>query len=246
MAANYSSTYPTGSVTVGKKNVDVTARNYTVNYADAVPTISADYVGFINGAGGKAVFGAVMTAGAFAFILGVIATGPLARLIGKKRFYQSTMLATALATAAVYWVPTDNLAAVCVAHVLVNLLAAPTAPLIWAMYADTADYGEWKGGRRATGLVFSAASFTQKLGWALGGALVGWLLALFGYVPGAVQSAGTVHGITLMMSLVPAIPALLACLALHFYELDEPAVGRMGRDLAAARAAAGDGTVAAS
>ena len=84
------------------------------------------------------------------------------------------------------------------------------------------------------------------IGWALGGALVGWLLALFGYVPGAVQSAGTVHGITLMMSLVPAIPALLACLALHFYELDEPAVGRMGRDLAAARAAAGDGTVATS
>lgn len=189
--------------------------------------------------GGKAVFGAVMTAGAVAFILGVIATGPLARRIGKKRFYQATMLATALATAAVYWVPTDNLAAVCVAHVLVNLLAAPTAPLIWAMYADTADYGEWKGGRRATGLVFSAASFTQKLGWALGGALVGWLLALFGYIPGAVQSAGTVHGITLMMSLVPAIPALVACLALHWYELDEPTVGKMGQDLVAARAADG-------
>jgi glycoside/pentoside/hexuronide:cation symporter, GPH family len=190
--------------------------------------------------GGKEVFGAVMTSGAIAFILGVIASGPIAQRIGKKRFYQATMLATAVSTAAVYWVPTDNLQAVWAAHVLVNLLAAPTAPLIWAMYADTADYSEWKGGRRATGLVFSAASFTQKLGWALGGAGVGWLLALFGYVPGAIQSASTVHGITLMMSLVPAIPALVACLALHYYELDEPTVSRMGRDLAAARAAGGE------
>lgn len=184
---------------------------------------------------GKEWFGAVMTSGAAAFILGVIVTGPLARRIGKKHFYQATMLATALATAAVYWVPTDNLPAVWAAHVLVNLLAAPTAPLIWAMYADTADYSEWKGGRRATGLVFSAASFTQKLGWALGGAGVGWLLALFGYMPGVTQSAETVHGITLMMSLVPAVPALVACVALHYYELDEPTVTRMGAELESAR-----------
>ncbi len=185
--------------------------------------------------GGKDWFGAIMTSGAVAFILGVIATGPLARRIGKRRFYMGAMLATAVATAAVYWVPTTNLEAVWAAHVLVNLLAAPTAPLVWAMYADTADYGEWKGGRRATGLVFSAASFAQKLGWAIGGAAVGWLLAFFSYTPGVTQSASTIHGITLMMSLIPAVPALLACAALYFYELDEPTVARMGQDLAAAR-----------
>ena len=178
-----------------------------------------------------------MTSGAIAFIVGVIATGPLARRIGKRRFYMGAMFATAIATAAVYWVPTTSLTAVWVAHVLVNLLAAPTAPLVWAMYADTADYGEWKGGRRATGLVFSAASFSQKLGWAIGGAAVGWLLAFFSYTPGVVQTASTIHGITLMMSLIPAVPALLACAALYFYELDEPTVARMGQDLAAARRA---------
>ncbi|MFC1569153.1 MFS transporter, partial [bacterium] len=46
------------------------------------------------------------------------------------------------------------------------------APLLWAMYADTADYSEWKNGRRATGLIFSAATFAQKFGIALGGGLV--------------------------------------------------------------------------
>ncbi len=180
---------------------------------------------------GKSWFGPVMTSGAVAFIVGVVLTAPLARRIGKKRFYFGSMLLTALSTAAFYWVPTDNLALVWTGHVVISLLAAPTAPLVWAMYADTADYSEWKSGRRATGLVFSAASFAQKIGWALGGAGVGWMLALFGYVPGASQSAETLHGITLMMSLVPAVAALFACVGIWFYELDEPTVGRMTADL---------------
>lgn len=180
---------------------------------------------------GEDWFGPVMTSGAVAFIAGVILTAPLARRIGKKRFYLGSMLLTALATAAFYWVPTDSLPMVWAGHVLISLFAAPTAPLVWAMYADTADWSEWRSGRRATGLVFSAASFAQKIGWALGGAGVGWMLALFGYVPGAEQSAETMHGITLMMSLVPAAAALLACVGIWFYELDEPTVARMTADL---------------
>lgn len=184
---------------------------------------------------GKDLFGPVMSSGAVAFILGVMVTSPLARTFGKKNFYMVSMLATAAAMAAFYFVPPDNIPLVWGAHVLINFLAAPTAPLVWAMYADAADYSEWKCGRRATGLVFSAASFAQKVGWALGGAGVGWLLALFAYVPGAVQSAHTLHGITLMMSVIPAAAALLAAGALHFYELDEPTVSRMGQDLAVQR-----------
>jgi glycoside/pentoside/hexuronide:cation symporter, GPH family len=115
--------------------------------------------------------------------------------------------------------------------VLISLFAAPTAPLIWAMYADAADYSEWKSQRRATGLVFSAASFTQKIGWALGGAGVGWVLAYFQYEPGVVPSAETRHGIVLMMSLLPAVAALLACAAMAFYTLDEPRMRSIGDDL---------------
>jgi GPH family glycoside/pentoside/hexuronide:cation symporter len=138
---------------------------------------------------------------------------------------------TALATAGLYWVPTDNLPLVWAVQVLISLFAAPTAPLIWAMYADAADYSEWKSQRRATGLVFSAASFTQKIGWALGGAGVGWVLAYFQYEPGVVPSAETRHGIVLMMSLLPAVPALLACAAMAFYTLDEPRMRSIGDDL---------------
>jgi sugar (glycoside-pentoside-hexuronide) transporter len=186
--------------------------------------------------GGKDYFGPIMTTGAIAFIVGVMITAPLSKIFGKRNFYMFSMALTALFSAAFYWVPAQNIALVWAAHALISFCAAPTAPLVWAMYADTADYSEWKCGRRATGLIFSAASFAQKFGWAIGGAGTGWLLAYFGYQPNAVQSAHTIDGIMLMMSLIPTVGAVIAIAALWFYELDEPKVKAMGEDLARRRA----------
>jgi len=115
---------------------------------------------------GGGYFGPVMTTGAVAFILGVMATSPLAKRFGKRNFYLVSMSVTALLTVGFYFVPPENIKLVWAANTLINFCAAPTAPLVWAMYADTADYSEWKWGRRATGLIFSAASFAQKFGWA--------------------------------------------------------------------------------
>ena len=125
---------------------------------------------------GGGYFGPVMTTGAIAFILGVMATSPLAKRFGKRNFYLFSMSLTALLTFGFYFVPPENIKLVWAANTIINFCAAPTAPLVWAMYADTADYSEWKWGRRATGLVFSAASFAQKLGLGhrRGG---GWLAA---------------------------------------------------------------------
>ncbi|MCB1123500.1 MAG: MFS transporter, partial [Verrucomicrobiae bacterium] len=76
--------------------------------------------------------------------------------------------------------------------ILTSLSYGPTIPLLWAMIADTADYGEWKHGRRATGFVFAGVVFAIKAGLGLGGAITGWLLAIYGY-PGdeAVKSLWT-------------------------------------------------------
>jgi GPH family glycoside/pentoside/hexuronide:cation symporter len=185
--------------------------------------------------GGSSYFGPVMTTGAVAFILGVMATAPLAKRFGKKNFYLVSMSVTALLTFGFYFVPPENIEMVWAANTIINFCAAPTAPLVWAMYADTADYSEWKWGRRATGLVFSAASFAQKLGWAIGGAGAGWLLAYFGYLPNVEQSPRTVNGILLMMSVIPAIAAVAAVAALWFYEIDEETVKQMSADLEARR-----------
>ena len=211
-----------------------------LTYGNIRNTVTIYYFDYVvpNGSG---YFGPVMTTGAVAFILGVMATSPLAKRFGKRNFYLVSMSLTALLTIGFYFVPPANIKLVWAANTIINFCAAPTAPLVWAMYADTADYSEWKWGRRATGLVFSAASFAQKFGWAIGGAGAGWLLAYFGYLPNVAQSPRTIHGIVLMMSVIPAVAAVAAVAALWFYEIDEETVQRMSADLTARRGAEAGG-----
>jgi GPH family glycoside/pentoside/hexuronide:cation symporter len=89
------------------------------------------------------------------------------------------------------------------------------------MYADTADYAEWRFGRRATGIVFSAATFGQKFGWGIGGALTGWLLALFNYIPNMDQGPDAILGIKLMLSIIPGTLMIASVVLLFFYNLTE-------------------------
>ena len=89
------------------------------------------------------------------------------------------------------------------------------------MYADAADFSEWKTGRRATGLVFSASSMSQKLGWTIGGSITLWLLAFYGFEANVDQSAETIKGIKYMMSFVPGGAALLSGLVMMLYSLND-------------------------
>ncbi|UWG99015.1 MFS transporter [Dehalobacter sp. DCM] len=99
------------------------------------------------------------------------------------------------------------------------------APLVGTMYAfiaDTIEYGEWKTGVRSEGLTYSAASFGQKCGTGLGGALIGWLLAAGGYVANApVQSAASMGMINFMFIWLQLIAYVLAVIILLFYKLDK-------------------------
>ena len=89
------------------------------------------------------------------------------------------------------------------------------------MYADCTDYSELKTGNRATGLIFSSSSMSQKFGWAIGSALTGWLLAYFGFQANQVQSAETINGIKLFMSILPAIGTVLSIFFISLYPLSE-------------------------
>jgi GPH family glycoside/pentoside/hexuronide:cation symporter len=107
------------------------------------------------------------------------------------------------------------------------------------MYADTADYSEWKSGRRATGLVFSASSMSQKFGWTLGGAFAGWLLGYYGFRANMAQTANTQTGIRMMVSIYPAVGALISAAFMLIYPLKENFLRSIESELSARRTAAG-------
>jgi Na+/melibiose symporter-like transporter len=99
-------------------------------------------------------------------------------------------------------------------NILGKMAYAPAVPLLWTMIADAADYAEWTSGRRATGLFFSAATFAQKGGWGIGGALAGWMLAAFGYVELATeQTALALTGIKLLISSLVSLIAIALFIA---------------------------------
>lgn len=174
-----------------------------------------------------------MLTGTLAVIAGVASTQFLSRRLGKRRLYIAVMGLSSALTCLFYVVPPEQTGLIFALNVVTMLVMAPQAPLIWAMYADTADYSEWQNGRRATGLVFSAATFAQKFGIALGGGAAGWLLAGFGFVPNAEQSPEALRGIRMMMSVIPGVAAAVAALAALAYGLDDRTMKRIEDELAA-------------
>ncbi|GGA13209.1 MFS transporter [Paenibacillus marchantiophytorum] len=96
------------------------------------------------------------------------------------------------------------------------------AGLIFAMMADTVDYGEWKSGVRAQGLLYSAASFGVKVGMGLGGALGGWILSMGGYVANSsAQSESALAAISFNYLWAPIIGQIIMIILLLFYRLDK-------------------------
>jgi Na+/melibiose symporter-like transporter len=102
-----------------------------------------------------------------------------------------------------------------------------TIPLLWAMIADVADFSEWTTGRRATAMTFAASLFALKLGLSLGGALQGWILESYGYVPNVEQTERAQEGICWLMSVYPAIAFLIAVVVLKFYQIDKQTENEM-------------------
>lgn len=159
--------------------------------------------------------------GQAANIIGVIAATPIANKIGKKKTFFGAMALAAILSVIFYYLGKEDVILIMVFQVLISICAGCIFPLIWSMYADSADYSEWKQGRRATGLIFSASSMSQKFGWTIGGAATGWLLGYFGFQANVVQTATTQTGIQLMLSILPAIAAGISVLFILFYPLTE-------------------------
>lgn len=169
-------------------------------------------------------------------ILGVYLAKPVSNRIGKKNTFLIAMLNATVLSIIFFWLDRTNITMILIFQFLISVNAGIIFPLVWSMYADSADYSEWKNGRRATGLVFSAASMSQKFGAAIGMALVGWILTLYGYKPNVEQTEAAQNGIRMMLSIYPAIGALLAAGFMYIYPLKEKVLEQIEKELAERRA----------
>jgi len=172
-----------------------------------------------------------LTTGMLALILGVACTKLFTKYFEKKSLMIWLSLLNAVSMVIFFFIPPDQYWTMMAVNIVGTFIVGPTPALVWAMYADVADYGEWKYGRRTTGLVFSGAQFAQKFGLTLGGGLSGWILGLVGFVANMDQTETSLLGIRLMFTVIPACFAIMNALVLILYSLSDSQVQQIEIEL---------------
>lgn len=173
-----------------------------------------------------------LSLGLIAFIIGITLTRYLSERFEKRHLMIALSIMNGMTMAAFYFIPPDQYWTMVFFNCLGSFLVGPTPALVWSMYADCADYGEWKTGRRTTGLVFSTVQFAQKMGLAVGAGLTGIILSWFGFVANEIQTEESLLGIRFMFSILPASLAVLGASAIFFYTLDRDKTKKIELDLA--------------
>jgi len=168
-----------------------------------------------------------------AYAAGALLAPVLTRYLDKAKLLMVLMSIVAGLSILFYFVPKDMIWAIFTLNILISLSLGPKSPLTWSMYADTADYNEWRHGRRATAMTFAAASFAQKLGGSLGSAGMLWVLAWLGYQAHQAQSDASQTGIALLQTVVPGLFALMAVVVTAFYNLTGTRLESIQADLQA-------------
>ena len=168
---------------------------------------------------------------------------PLTKRLSKVASYMLVQAIAVAVSIAFFFVRSDQLVLMFVLFVIVQFFTTVSTPILWAMMADTVDYGEWKTGRRITGLVFSGALFTLKLGMAVGGFILGLILAYSGYKSGEAVTSQTpeaIRGVVLIFTIIPAIGQLLLIGIVKFYKLSNERCAEIRAELDRRSQAAGD------
>lgn len=187
---------------------------------------------FENLSGNRILFSWFNGFGLVAVLVGVTCSTALVKMIGKRTVFFWSMLLTGLCCIVLYFLSPKAIVPIVSLEVVRQFIFGCSGPVLWAMMADVADYGEWKTGRRATGTVISAVVFALWVGVALGGAICSWLLDLYGYSSKAVlQSAHALEGIRMTASVYAGAAFLAAALCLLFYPISRELNQKIANEL---------------
>lgn len=176
-----------------------------------------------------------LVAGTASTLLGVVLATRISRLLGKSLAYALFLGVAGVSAGAVYFLQPWNIVLMFALQIITSFAMGPVSVLQWAIYTDAADYGEWKKGRRSTALVMAASLFALKVGVAVGGAALAWILGTYGFAANQEQTAEGLAGIRLVTSIYPAVFALLAMVLMFFYPLNKSRMARVESDLIARR-----------
>ena len=195
---------------------------------------AAYYFANILGTGTLITCAVFLTIGEIAQMAGVALAVPVSERLGKRNTFIACLIFMSIVSCAIWFLPATHagLWGLIASQILICLAISTSAPLIWSMMADVADWSAWKNGTSSTGLIFSSSSMAQKFGGALGGFLLLQVLAWFSYDKTlTVQAPETLSAIRALMSWIPAIGSILGALCLGFYPLTSNKMKQIQKEL---------------
>jgi Na+/melibiose symporter-like transporter len=166
------------------------------------------------------------------FIIMILLSPLVSRKFGKKAMAVAGFALTTIVSALFYLLEPDQVGWMVMLTIAGAVAYGPTIPLLWSMFADVADYSEWRNGRRATGIIFATIGFALKAGLSVGAFLLLLMLDSYGYEANQAQSAKALEGIRLCSSLYPAVLFALCAGLLGAYKINQQLMLQIAFDLA--------------
>ncbi|MGX9869545.1 glycoside-pentoside-hexuronide (GPH):cation symporter [Enterobacter mori] len=194
----------------------------TIYYATYVMQASVGFITFF------------MALGVACNMLGSVIAKPLTDRFDKVKLFRIINIILGILSFALWFVDPHSLTPLLTLFIVINILhLIQSGPILWAMMSDVDDYGDWKFGKRLTGISFAGNLFMLKMGLAVAGAIVAWILSWTGYVANQVQqNPQTLQGIIMMFSLLPMVSYFFSAWIVRYFKLNQTYLEKIKVDLA--------------
>lgn len=194
----------------------------TIYYATYVMQASVGFITFF------------MALGVACNMLGSVIAKPLTDRFDKVKLFRIINIILGILSFALWFVDPHSLTPLLTLFTVINILhLIQSGPILWAMMSDVDDYGDWKFGKRLTGISFAGNLFMLKMGLAVAGAIVAWILSWTGYVANqAQQNPQTLQGIIMMFSLLPMVSYFFSAWIVRYFKLNQTFLEKIKVDLA--------------
>ncbi|WP_119969260.1 MFS transporter [Shewanella japonica] len=177
--------------------------------------------------GDESLLSNFLTVAAIGSVLGAISTNFLSKYFEKKVLFQVALVVVIISHSLFYVIANDQILLIFIIYFIANFAHMIITPIMFSMVADTVDYGVEKIGRRLTAITFSGHLLAIKFGFAIGGALAGWLLSAYNYIPNQQQTDETLSGILLAFAGIPVICTVICLIVIAKYRLTEVEVKKI-------------------
>ena len=172
-----------------------------------------------------------LTSGAVASLIGALFTDFASKIAAKKKLFLASSLGVAVFHLALFFIPAESFYVSFGFFVLANFCQMVMTPLMFAMVADTVDYGALKTGKKIMGMTFSGHLLAIKAGFALGAGIAGWVLGAYGFEANVEQSESGITGIMMSFAMIPAICGFIVVGFMLFYKLTEEKLDEIHQQL---------------